>query len=166
VRKVNVSGKMRVIARGPSEDLAAFSGDLFHKQRDENWHSSELPATKEDESELIGGGKHIARSSAEVAGGSDSSGQEREQPLSVDTGSVDTGSSASSRIITEEVRKERQRMEALMEAAIEAAALEAEAFREAIARKEAAALESYITALMKHASMTRAEAEKVMRNEQ
>ncbi len=53
-----------------------------------------------------------------------------------------------------------------MEAAIEAAALEAEAFREAIARKEAAALESYITALMKHASMTRAEAEKVMRNEQ
>ena len=233
VRKVNVSGQMRIIARGPSEDLAAFSGDLFHKQRDEHWHSSELPATKEDESELIGGGKHIARSSAEVAGGSDSSGQEREQPLSVDTGSVDTGSSASSRIITEEVRKERQRMEALMEAAavreaaareaavaavreaaareataaIEAAVREAAAreaaaaaVREAAAReaaavaretaavrdreaaaaaareaaareaaaiaREAAARETFITAFMTHASMTRAEAEKVMRNEQ
>jgi hypothetical protein len=49
VRKVNVSGKMRVIARGPSEDLAAFCGDLFHKQRDEHWHISELPVTQEDE---------------------------------------------------------------------------------------------------------------------
>ena len=48
----------------------------------------------------------------------------------------------------------------------EAAALKAEVFREAIARKEAAALETFITALMKHARMTRAEAEKVMRNEQ
>jgi hypothetical protein len=59
-------------------------------------------------------------------------------------------------------------MEALMEAAAvhEAAALKAEVFREAIARKEAAALETFITALMKHACMTRAEAEKVMRNEQ
>ena len=49
VRKVNVSGQMRIIARGPSEDLAAFSGDLFHKQRDEHWHISELPVTQEDE---------------------------------------------------------------------------------------------------------------------
>ena len=181
VRKVNVSGQMRIIARGPSEDLAAFSGDLFHKQKEEHWHSSELPVTQDDESELIGGGKHIARSSAEVAGGSDSSGQEHEQPVSVDTGSVDTGSSASSRIITEEVRKERQRIEALMvaaalkaAAAIEAATLETAAVREAaareaeaaaareaaaleaVAREAAAARETFIAALMTHARMTRA----------
>ena len=160
---------MRVIARGPSEDLAAFCGDLLHKQRDEHWHSSELPVTQEDELEFSGGVKHFERSSADVAGGRlDPSGQEHEPTISVDSGSVDTRSTASSRIIFAAVNQERQRMEALMEAAAvhEAAALKAEAFREAIARKEAAALESYITALMKHASMTRAEAEKVMRNEQ
>ena len=173
VRKVNVSGQMHIIARGPSEVLAAFSGDLLHKQRDEKWQSTELLVTQEDESELTGGGKRIARSDADVAGGSDSSGQEHKPPISVDTESVDTGSSASSRIILEEVKRERQRGEALLAAALEAAAAReaaaleaaAAAAREAAALEAAAARETFIAALMTHAGMTRDMAEKVMRNE-
>jgi hypothetical protein len=171
VRKVNVSGQMHIIARGPSEVLAAFSGDLLHKQKDEKWQSNELPVTQEDESELTGGGKRIALSDAD--GGSDSSGQEHKPPISVDTDSVDTGSSASSRIILEEVKRERQRGEALLAAALEAAAAReaaaleaaAAAAREAAALEAAAARETFIAALMTHAGMTRDMAEKVMRNE-
>lgn len=32
VRKIDRAGKMRVVVRGPSEDVAGFHGDLYHKQ--------------------------------------------------------------------------------------------------------------------------------------
>ena len=37
VRKVDAAGAMRVIARGASEKVASFHGDLRHKVRDEGW---------------------------------------------------------------------------------------------------------------------------------
>ena len=171
VRKVNISGEMRVVARGTSDDLAGFHGDLYHKQKDEGWLRNELVTTPNDELELLGRTRGIVRSDDAVAGGADSSGREREnEPATTgDTSSVDTGSTASSRLIVSEVRRERERGEALLEAARlhEAAALEAAAAREAAAleaaaAREAAALEKSIVALMTHAKMTRLEAEKVL----
>jgi len=161
----------RVVARGTSEDLAGFHGDLYHKQQDEGWLRNELVTTPNDELELLGRTRGIVRSDDAVAGGADSSGREREnEPATTgDTSSVDTGSTASSRLIVSEVRRERERGEALLVAARlhEAAALEAAAAREAavlqaVAAREAAALEKSIVALMTHAKMTRLEAEKVL----
>jgi hypothetical protein len=37
VLKVTISGEMRIVARGKSEELAGFQGDLYHKQKDEGW---------------------------------------------------------------------------------------------------------------------------------
>jgi hypothetical protein len=175
VRKVARSGQMRIVARGPSEDVAAFHGDLCHKQLDEGWvRDDEQAVTPNDENELTGRARGIERSPDEVAGGADSSGREREAPAAAsDTSSVDTGSSASSRLVRSEVRRERERGEALLAAAAarEAAALEAAAAaaaagdaaaRDAAAR-EAAAREAAIVALMTHAHMTRAVAEQVLR---
>lgn len=164
VRKVARSGQMRIVARGPSEDVAVFHGDLYHKQLDEGWVRDEQTVTPNDENELTGRARGIERSPDEVAGGADSSGREREAPAAAsDTSSVDTGSSASSRLIRSEVRRERERGEALLAAAAarEAAALEAAAA--AAAAREAATREAAIVALMTHAHMTRAVAEQVLR---
>ena len=183
VRKVKLSGEMRVIARGPSEELAGFRGDLHHKQKDEGWWCTDQETTPGDESELTGGGRGILRSDDAVAGGADSSGRERELPVANDNiSSVDSGSTASARLIKSEVQRERERNEALLavaleEAAAAAAAHEAAALEEAaaaaaareaavleeVAAREAAVFESTIVAFMKLANITRTAAEEALR---
>ena len=145
-RKVDALGVMQVIARGRSEDLAAFAGDLFHKQRDDGWQRVETEPTAEDAAALEGNGRAIVRTRDDVAGGADSSG--RAPPVAFsDTSSIDTGSSASSRLVKDEVKRERERGDA--------------ALAKALAR-ELAARETSIAALMLHAHMSRTEAEKAL----
>ena len=161
-RKVDAAGAMRVVARGPSEVVAAFNGDLHHKAHD-GWKREELTATPEDEAELVGGGRGIVRSDDAVAGGPDSSGRAPRPVAAGDTSSVDSGSTASSRIILAEVKRERERGEAALAeaAAHEAAALETAAA--AAAAREAAARENFLAVLMARLNLTRPDAEEALR---
>jgi hypothetical protein len=162
-RKVDAAGAMRVVARGVSEDLAAFHGDLYHKQRDEGWRRDELVATREDEEAITGGELRVVRSEDAVTSGADSSGRAPPPAAAGAASPVDTGSTASSRLIVAEVRRERERGEAALRQAV------AEAEARAVAAAEAravAAREASIAALMTHAGMTRAAAEDALRGTQ
>jgi hypothetical protein len=161
-RKVDASGAMRVVARGLSEKLAAFHGDLRHKVRDEGWKCSAVEVTVEEMVELEGGGLAILRTDDALAGGANSSGGPCPPTApSFDAASIDTGSSASSKLIRQEVKVERLRGEALARqmaaasaereaaavvaaearvAAAVAAAAEREAAAVAAAEREAAAV--------------------------
>jgi len=174
-RKTDASGTMRVVARGVSEQLAAFNADLHHKVRDEGWLRDELEATREDDDSLTGGELRIIRTDDMVSSGVDSSG--RAPPRDAGAVSpVDSGSTASSRLILSEVRRERERGDARLVAALEAASVREAAALEAAAAREAAALEAAaaqvaaaatqrevaISALMNFAKLSRAEAEKAL----
>ena len=161
-RKVDESGVMRVVARGLSEDLAAFNADLHHKVHDDKWARNELAATPDDVASVEGGALVILRSEDSVTSGADSSGR-KPPPAAGDASPVDTGSTASSRIIVAEVKLERSRGEAAVRvvAAREAAALEAAAAAEA---REAATLDAAIAALMKLALISRSDAEAAIRS--
>ena len=161
VRKVDALGAMRVIARGVSEKLAAFHGDLRHKVRDEGWHCSAVEVTAEEMAELEGGGQAILRTGNAVAGGANSSGGPGPPPApSSDTTSIETGSSASSHLILQEVKLERLRGEALARqvaaaaaereaAAVAAAEARVAAAVAAAAEREATLREASIAVLMK-----------------
>ena len=153
--KLDATGTIHVVARGVSEHLAAFRANLRHMA---GWQIEEVVVTPADEDAIVGVGRVIVRTSDEITSGADSSGRRPASPAAADAdaaSSVDTGSTASSRIILMEVRRERERGEALLLEAREAAAL-AEA-REAEAREvaEAREAEAAISALVRHAGMTR-----------
>ena len=155
-RKLDSAGVMYLVARGKSEDLAAFAANLHHKQKDEGWAREELLATAADEALLEGGGTSIVRTDDAHMAGADSSGSKA--PEALPAASVDTGSTASSRLIKDEVRRERERNEAAAAVALAAAlaAAEARAAREreaAMAEREAA-----ILAVVGHLGMAYAEA--------
>lgn len=137
VRKDIASGAMRVVARGVSEDLAAFNADLHHKARDNGWLRDELTTTEEDVTSILGGALRIVRSDDLLTSGVESSG--RAPPgASSEPSSIDTGSTASSRLIVAEVRRERERGEATLAAKLaEAAAREAAALEAALAAPKA-----------------------------
>jgi hypothetical protein len=177
-KKVDLAGVMRVVGRGLAEELVAFGTDMYHKV---GWKREKLTATQEDIASIESGGRIIIRSDDSVSSGVDSSGRAQlgRALLTVvsDTSSIDTGSSASSRLIVTEVKYERERNEKILAASVAeaAAALQAaaaqgaaalEAAAAAAATREAAAHEASISALMKHASMTRDAATEAMRNAQ
>ena len=92
-RKLDSAGVMYLVARGKSEDLAAFAANLHHKQKDEGWAREELLATAADEALLEGGGTSIVRTDDAHMAGADSSGSKA--PEALPAASVDTGSTAS-----------------------------------------------------------------------
>ena len=162
-RKLDSAGVMYLVARGKSEDLAAFAANLHHKQKDEGWAREELLATAADEALLEGGGTSIVRTGDAHTAGADSSGSKA--PEALPAAWVDTGSTASSRLIKDEVRRERERNEAAAAVALAAAlaAAEARAAREreaAMAEREAAMAEreAAILAFVGHSGMAYAEA--------
>ena len=153
-RKLDSAGVMYLVARGKSEDLAAFAANLHHKQKDEGWAREELLATAADETLLEGGGTSIVRTDDAHMAGADSSGSKA--PEALPAASVDTGSTASSRLIKDEVRRERERNEAAAAVALAAALAAAEA--RAAREREAAEREAAILAVVGHLGMAYAEA--------
>lgn len=153
-RKLDSAGVMYLVARGKSEDLAAFAANLHHKQKDEGWAREELLATAADEALLEGGGTSIVRTDDAHMAGADSSGSKA--PEALPAASVDTGSTASSRLIKDEVRRERERNEAAAAVALAAALAAAEA--RAAREREAAEREAAILAVVGHLGMAYAEA--------